>query len=118
MDRLAPGKLGAGGQATPIAILDKQNRNGDKPFDAGKRYAFGFDIVPAAASAQLGNLDAAGKADYVMMQQKGYTVLYVGTATFKGTACTPADPELDKLPKVVNFKLGFRSPTSSRVTRW
>ncbi len=39
-------------------------------------------------------------------------MLYVGTATFKGTACTPADPEFDKLPKVVDFKLGFKSPTS------
>ncbi len=67
----APGKLGAGGQATPIAILDKQNKNGDRPFEAGKRYAFGFDIVPAAAGAQLGNLDDKGKADYAMMQQKG-----------------------------------------------
>jgi hypothetical protein len=48
------------------------------------------------------------------MKQNGYTVLYVGTATFKGTNCTPtpADPEFAKLPTVVNFKLGFKSPAT------
>ena len=57
------------------------------------------------------NLDAQGVADYQMMQASGYTVLYVGTATFMGTACTPATG-FEALPKVVDFKLGFKSPTS------
>ena len=106
------GKGGTDEQAVKIASLDRQNKNGDAPFAGDTRYAFGFDIVAADAGATMVNLDDAGKADYAMMAQKGYAVLYVGTATFKGTACTPADPEFDKLPKVVNFKLGFRSPTS------
>jgi len=106
------GKGGTDEKAVQIATLDKQNKNGDKPFEGDTRYGFGFDIVPAAASAKLVNLDEQGKADYELMKEKGYAVLYVGTATFKGTACTPADPEFDKLPKVVNFKLGFKSPTS------
>jgi hypothetical protein len=106
------GKGGTDEQAVQIATLDKQNKNGDEAFEGDTRYAFGFDIVAAAAGAKLVNLDDAGKADYEIMKQKGYAVLYVGTATFEGTACTPADPEFDKLPKVVNFKLGFKSPTS------
>jgi hypothetical protein len=107
-----PGKGGAGEQAVQIATLDNQNKNGGKPFAADTRYAFGFDIVPASSAATLVNLDDAGKADYAEMQQKGYTVLYVGTATFKGTSCTPADPVFDAVPKVVDVKLGFKSPTS------
>jgi hypothetical protein len=106
------GKGGTDEQAVKIATLDRQNKHGDAPFAGDTRYGFGFDIVAADAGATMVNLDEAGKADYAMMAQKGYTVLYVGTATFKGTACTPADPEFDKLPKVVDFKLGFRSPTS------
>lgn len=107
-----PGKGGSGEQAIKVATLDNQNKNGGAPFAADTRYAFGFDVVPATAAATLVNLDDQGKADYALMQEKGYTVLYVGTATFKGTACTPADPEFDTLPKVVNFKLGFKSPTT------
>lgn len=109
-----PGKGGAGEQAVQIATLDNQNKNGGKPFANDTRYAFGFDVVPATAAATLVNLDDQGKADYAEMQQKGYTVLYVGTATFKGTSCTADDPDgvLDALPKVVNFKLGFKSPTT------
>ncbi|MEO7331214.1 MAG: hypothetical protein ABI193_21745, partial [Minicystis sp.] len=106
------GKGGSEEQAVEIATIDKQNKNGDKPFEGDSRYAFGFDIVPASAQAKLLNLDEKGKADYAEMQQKGYTVLYVGTATFKGTSCAPADPEFDKLPKVVNFRLGFKTPTT------
>ena len=111
-----PGKGGANEQAVQIATIDNQNKNGGAPFAADTRYAFGFDIIPATASAKNVNLDAAGMADYTMMQQKGYAVLYVGTATWKGTgACTtgtPNDPEFMKIPKAVNFKLGFKSPTT------
>ena len=109
------GKGGNGEEAFQLTTLANQNKNGGQPFDDTVRYAFGFDVVPATASAQMTNLDARGMADYAMMQASGYTVLYVGTATFKGgTSCTPApaDPEFASLPPVVNFKLGFKSPTS------
>lgn len=106
------GKGGSDEQAVQIATITSQNKNGDKAFDPTVRYAFGFDVVTATDRAKLINLDEQGQADYALMQEKGYTVLYVGTATFKGTACSPASPELDKLPKAVNFKLGFRSPTT------
>jgi len=107
-----PGKGGAGEKAVQIATLDNQNKNDGKPFASDTRYAFGYDVVPASETATLVNLDAEGKADYELMKQKGYTVLYVGTATFKGTGCTPADPAFDALPKVVDFKLGFKTPTT------
>lgn len=107
------GKGGSDEQAVELATLDKQNKNGDAPFAGDTRYAFGFDIVRATADATLVNLDDAGKADYEIMKQEGYAVLYVGTATWKGGAgCTPMDPVFDAIPMVVNFKLGFKSPTT------
>src|SRR5207302_1134314 len=45
------GKGGTDEQAYPIAVLDNQNKNGAKAFDPATRYAFGFDLVPATASA-------------------------------------------------------------------
>jgi hypothetical protein len=107
------GKGGGGEQAVQIATLDNQNKNGGASFDPTVRYAFGFEVVPASASAKSVNLDMQGMADYALMQQKGYTVLYVGTATWKGTSCTPASPEFGaSFPTVVDFKLGFASPTT------
>jgi hypothetical protein len=107
------GKGGSGEQAAFLTEITSQNKNGDKAFDATKRYAFGFDIVPAVASAKRIAIDGVAAADYDDMIAKGITVLYVGTATFKGTTCTPAsDPVLDALPKVVDFRLGFKSPTT------
>jgi hypothetical protein len=107
------GKGGTDEQAVELATLAGQNKNGDRPFAADTRYAFGFDVVAATKEAKNVNLDAEGQADYAMMQEKGYSVLYVGTATWKGGAsCSPEDPVFDKLPKVVDFKLGFKAPTS------
>lgn len=106
------GKGGSSEQAVQLATVDNQNKNGGKPFAADERYAFGFDVVSATDAATLVNLDDAGKADYQTMKQNGYAVLFVGTATWKGESCTPADPAFDKVPKVVSFKLGFKTPTS------
>ena len=108
------GKGGADEQAVPIAALMNQNLNGYKPFDPTRRYGFGFDLVPAALGTTNINLDAQAQKDYGLMIASGWTVLYVGTATFKGTGCTSTNPAYDftKLPKVVKFKLGFASPTT------
>ena len=46
------GKGGTDEQAFPIEMIDNQNKNGGAPFDPTMRYAFGFDSVPATASAQ------------------------------------------------------------------
>jgi hypothetical protein len=108
------GKGGGDEQAVELGRLSTQNLNGDIPLASDERYAFGFDVTAAKPTAKRVNLSAEAEADYQTMIQKGYSVLYVGTATFKGTDCTPADPVFDTLPKVVAFKLGFASPTSYR----
>jgi hypothetical protein len=108
------GKGGSDEQAYPITTLDNQNLDGGAPFDETARYAFGFDLVPATVDATMLQLDAADP-DYSEMVKNGWVVLYVGTATFKGdSACTSSDDTFDfsKLPTKVNFKLGFKSPTT------
>ncbi len=107
------GKGGSDEQAYPIATLSNQNLNGGAAFDPTQRYAFGFDIVAADAAAKKLQIDE-NDADYAEMVQKGWAVLYVGTATWKGNACTSSDNSFDftALPKVVNFRIGFKSPTT------
>ncbi|HVH47180.1 MAG TPA: hypothetical protein VM925_32805 [Labilithrix sp.] len=97
--------------AQPLARFDALD--GNRSFDPAHRYAFGFDIVAASPSAKRTNLDAAAEADYAEMLSKGLSVLYVGTATFKGVDCKQSDPayKFDKLPTTVKFRFGFKSPT-------
>ena len=115
--RNLPGKGGPGEQAVPIAALGKQNRNGNQPFATdGTRYAFGFDVVPAVASALAVNLDAAAMSDYQQMVADQCTVLYVGTATFKG-GTIPGHTDCNagayaSWPSTVHFRLCFKSPTT------
>lgn len=91
--------------------------DGDKSFDPVQRYAFGFDVVTASATAEITNLDAAARADYAEMTAKGLSVLYVGTATFKGVACAQSDEadaepyDFKRLPTTVKFRFGFKTPT-------
>jgi hypothetical protein len=109
-----PGKGGNGEKAVLIQTLANQNRNGGGAFDPAQRYAFGFDTVPATANARLINI-AAGDADYAEMVARGWNVLYVGTATWKGTACRstgPASYDFSALPTTVNFRFGFATPTT------
>ncbi len=109
-----PGKGGGDEEAYPIATLNKQNLNGNAPFDETVRYAFSFDVVPATASATFLQMDA-NDTDYADMVQNGWTVLYIGTATWNGgSSCTSTNPSFDftKLPTPVNFRFGFKSPTT------
>ena len=124
-----PGKGGGGEEAVPIAALKTQNKNGNAGFATdGTRYAFGFDVIPATATTCDGratmnvNLDSAGQSDYASMITQGCTVLYVGTATFKGDqgpipTCNQ-DPDggvsatYSTWPTTVHFNLCFKSPTS------
>lgn len=108
-------KDGNANSAVGIAALKGKNKGTTGEFDSTMRYAFSFDGVVASASAKNVNLDAAGLADYQEMISKGYTSLFVGTATWKGgTSCTVTDATYDftKLPPVVNFRLGFKAPAS------
>lgn len=109
------GKGGGTELAVPIAALNNQNENGGAAFATdGTRYAFGFDVVAASNSAQNVNLDAEALSQYEQMTQEGCTVLYVGTATFKGDShfegCVTEATE--DWPKAVNFRLCFKSPVS------
>jgi hypothetical protein len=108
------GKGGSDEQSVEFATVANMNKNGDKGFDSTARYAFGFDSVPATAGATKIGI-AAGDPDYADMVAKGYNVLYVGVATWKGgSACTSTNPAYDfsQLPTVVHFKLGFKTPTT------
>jgi len=117
------GKGDPGVKAVPIAALKRQNRNGGKSFATdGTRYGFGFDIVAAAAGALNVNLDAEAQADYAQMVADQCTVLYVGTATFRGGTlpgyadCNAGHEALDDAWPAPNspvpFRLCFKSPTT------
>lgn len=108
------GKGGTDEQAVALATIDNQDKNGGKPFDETRRYAFGFDLVGATNAAKKVNLDAAGEAAYAEMVKNGWAVYYAGTATWKGGNCTSTDPGYDftKLPQSVKFRFGFKSPTT------
>ncbi len=108
------GKGGADEQAVAIAALTNQNLKGNAPFDETKRYAFSFDQVAATSMAKNVNLDADGMAAYQEMIEKGYTMMIIGTATWKGTNCTStvASYDFTKVPKTVNYRLGFKIPTT------
>lgn len=96
------------------ALVKIQGLDGNIKLDPAIRYGFGFDIVTANGNATKTNLDAAGESDYAEMVSKGWAVLYVGTATFKGgTSCTSSDAAYDfsALPKTVKFRFGFKTPT-------
>jgi hypothetical protein len=107
------GKGGPRERAVSITTLTAQTENGGKQFEADKRYAFGFGLAVAQASAERVNLSAQASTDYDAMVRDGVVILYVGTATFRGTRCTPAaDAVLAALPTVVHFRLGFKTPAT------
>ena len=108
------GKGGTDEQALAITTLASQNLTGGDGFDETQRYAFGFDLVAGTTSAKRLNV-TDNDADYAEMIAKGYAVMYIGTATWKGgSTCTSSDDSFDfaKLPTKVSFRLGFPSPTT------
>lgn len=119
VDLHVPGTIdaaGGEGLATPLALLENQNERGGKAFAAEDRYAFGYEIVPASADATIVNFEGDDEAEaaYAEMIEAGATVLYVGTATFRGEGCDVSDDgyDFEKFPKKVPFRLAFRTPTS------
>jgi hypothetical protein len=89
---LLAGQGGPPEQATPLGAITSQNDNGNAAFDTsgGTTYAFGFSTVPATYDAYNVNLDATEAADFDLMVQNGYSVLYVGQATWNGDS--PSNP--------------------------
>ena len=107
---------GGEGLATPLTLIANQTERGSAAFDDDERYAFGYDIVPASADAEIVNFgdDPEAQAAYAEMIDTGTTVLYVGRATFRGQDCESSDEDYDftKIPREVAFKLAFQTPTS------
>jgi hypothetical protein len=104
-----PGK-GEGDTAVLLGKIANQNLAGNKAFDAAKTYAFNYETLPALPTATRVGLASADDANVSEMAQKGYSVFYVGSASFKGTDCSPASaPVLDALPKTVSFRFGFKT---------
>jgi len=99
-----------------IETIVNQNQNGGEPFDPTVLYAFSFATVPATPTTKPLNFDV-GDADYQTMIENGWNVLYVGVATWKGSApgvsCTNTNPAYDfsRLPAAVTFRFGFTTPT-------
>ena len=106
---------GGGVGAIPLATIEDQNRKGGAPFVAGERYAFGYATAAASDAAKIVNFadDAEAVALYDEMKKEGYSIYYVGKATWKGTDCQSSDPsyDFDALPKTVDIQLGFRTPS-------
>ncbi len=106
-----PGK--GGGSETAFTLGTLTNQDNGQRFDPESRYALSFRTLAASASAQKVNLDAASEALYTEMIAAGQSVLYAGTARFRGTQCSSTDNSyaFASLPTEVHFKLGFTAPT-------
>ncbi len=118
IDLAIPGEVpGAGGEGTavPLVSLDAQNLAGDAPFASDQRYAFSYEVAEASTSATKVNFadDAAASAAYDEAAAEGCTLLYVGTATFKGTDCEVSDEAYDftAIPTEIPFRFCFKTPT-------
>jgi hypothetical protein len=130
------GQGGAPEEATPIGVILNQNDNGGAAFDATTTYGFGFSTIPATYNAYNVNLTGDEAADFQLMVQNGYSVLYVGIATWMGNqstyGCTSTNAGLgadagvfdggvdggsggydySKMPPTMTFRLGFSTPTN------
>jgi hypothetical protein len=120
VDLTIPGTaLGAGGEgkATPLTTIANQNLRDGAPFEADAQYAFGYDLIAASDAATVVNFAGDGEAEaaYARMVERGYAVLYAGTATFRGgddCATSDASYDFDAIPAEIPFELGFATPSS------
>ena len=105
-------KSGAGAESVELDKFGGEESSVD--FDPTLRYALGFRVVEATADARAVSFDAVAGADYAEMIAAGHTILYVGTATFRGGAgcATTGNYDFGKLPATVDFRLGLRAPAT------
>jgi hypothetical protein len=143
------GQGGAPEQAVPIGVFTNQNLNGGASFSETTTYGFGFSTVPASyTSGPNGappynvNLAQDEQADFDEMVANGYSVLYVGTATWNGAqspygcqqtnagagvsgpaadagtedggapAYVDGGYDFSQLPQTFTFRFGFSTPTN------
>jgi len=96
-------------QTIPIAAFASQD-SGDA-FDPESRYAFSYQTLAASKNAKLTNLDAEGLELYAEAVEKGYSMVFAGTATYKGV--TPETGSVfASMPREIKFTLGFENPSS------
>lgn len=98
-----PGKGGPDEQAVALGVLDGS-------FDTATRYALSYTTVKASPAAKNVNLDAEGLALYGKAVERGWAVVYAGTATWNG-GTPPAGSVFEKMPKTVTFVIGLANPT-------
>jgi hypothetical protein len=114
VDAVKPGNETDKGGAGKVAIRLPVGELKDI-FDLEQRYAFSFDLVPASTAAQRVNIDT-NDVDYQEMVDKGYRVLFVGTATLKAAdadcKASSASYDFSGLPKKVQFRFGFAGGVS------
>ena len=105
---------GGEGTAIPLVTLTSMTERDGDAFAADERYAFGYQTLPASDGADKLNLDDDADALYGVMIDRGYSVLYAGTATFDADSCDVSDDEYDfeRIPSTVRFELGFAAPTA------
>jgi hypothetical protein len=127
------GQGGMGEEATPIAVITPAMLNNQC---STTTCGFGFSTLPAPAryDAYNVNLTAEENDYYSYMVQGGYSVLYVGTATWAGDQawssafpdCPMPTPECTQskvtppydftsksgFPQTMKFMMGFNTPTN------
>lgn len=118
IDLHEPGTLpAAGGEGLAIGLgsIDNETERGGAAFARDRRYAFSYDVLPAATDAKIVNFagDAEAEAAYAEMVKTGATVLYVGRAHFAGQDCksSTASYDFSAWPADVPFSLAFHTPT-------
>lgn len=99
--------VGEGDWAWEVAKITQQQDG--KPFASDQSYAFGFDMLPVQPGAV--RIGVREPNDVEEMERKGYSVLYTGTAIFRGMACTPSG-DIGTASEV-HFRLGFRTHVRS-----
>jgi hypothetical protein len=104
------GKSGSPDERT-VAIAAFAEQDSGQPFDGAERYAFSYDLVPAAADARRVNLDAEGAALYTQAIAQGWSMILAGTASYQGPAPEPGSV-FERLPLEVEFTLGLANPSS------
>jgi hypothetical protein len=106
-------EVGAGGEGVAVLLgrIEGQNLAGGAGFAGDQRYALSYSTVAASAGATLVNVAAAAQGHVETMVANGYSVMYVGTATFEGTSCESGDDAyFATFPTEVPLALGFASP--------
>jgi hypothetical protein len=100
------GSITSGDGETSIPLMVIPSADGGGALDPMVRYAFSFDLVAASAAATNVNLDEGDVTAYEEMLRKGWTWLFEGTATYRGTA-PMAGSAAASFPTTIAFRFGF-----------